>query len=249
MSHDVSLPRAPKPRTAEPGDYAAGGESPGDLGRAPRRHGSVARQLVAPSIAKMPPRARRASRRGATSTCPTCVTPADVPRRLPQRPRLPRRVPVHARRPADDVPRQASGRCACSPASARPSRPTRASTTCSQQGQTGLSTAFDFPTLDGLRLRLAALARRGRHVRRRGRHAPRHGGAVRRHPARQGHDVDDDQRPGDRPARVLRRARRQARHRRARRSAAPSRTTASRSSSRSTRGSSRRARRCASSPT
>ena len=80
------------------------------------------------------------------------------------------------------------------------------------QGQTGLSTAFDFPTLMGYDSDSPALARRGRHVRRRRRHAARHGGPLRRHPARRGHDVDDDQRPGDRAARVLRRARRHARH-------------------------------------
>ena len=76
------------------------------------------------------------------------------------------------------------------------------------QGQTGLSTAFDFPTLMGYDSDSPALARRGRHVRRRRRHAARHGGPVRRHPARPGHDVDDDQRAGHRAARVLHRARR-----------------------------------------
>ena len=59
-----------------------------------------------------------------------------------------------------------------------------------------------FPDPHGLRLRLAALARRGRHVRRRRRHAARHGGPLRRHPARPGHDVDDHQRPGDRAPRA-----------------------------------------------
>ena len=42
-----------------------------------------------------------------------------------------------------------SGRCASSPVSAPPRRPTSASTTCSTHGQTGLSTAFDMPTLMG----------------------------------------------------------------------------------------------------
>ena len=43
----------------------------------------------------------------------------------------------------------ACGRCGSSPASARPRRRTSASATCSDHGQTGLSTAFDMPTLMG----------------------------------------------------------------------------------------------------
>ena len=43
----------------------------------------------------------------------------------------------------------ASGPCASSPASAPPSRRTSASSTCSSQGQTGLSVAFHLPTLYG----------------------------------------------------------------------------------------------------
>ncbi len=42
-----------------------------------------------------------------------------------------------------------SGRCASSPASAPPSRPTSAITSCSSKGQHGLSVAFDMPTLMG----------------------------------------------------------------------------------------------------
>ena len=42
-----------------------------------------------------------------------------------------------------------SGPCASSPASARRRTPTSASSTCSRQGQTGLSVAFDLPTLYG----------------------------------------------------------------------------------------------------
>ena len=58
---------------------------------------------------------------------------------------------------------------------------------------------------DGSRLRPPALARRGRARGRRDRHARRHGDAVRRHPARRGQRVDDDQRPRGDHARVLRR--------------------------------------------
>ena len=74
-------------------------------------------------------------------------------------------------------------------------------------GQTGLSTAFDMPTPDGARLRPPALARRGRGRGRRARHGRRHGDAVRRDPARRGHGLDDDQRPGGDHARLLRRRR------------------------------------------
>ena len=77
-------------------------------------------------------------------------------------------------------------------------------------GQTGLSTAFDMPTLMGYDSDHAALARRGRARGRRGRLARRHGDALRGHPARRRLDLDDDQLArGDRP-RVLRLRRRGA---------------------------------------
>ena len=79
-----------------------------------------------------------------------------------------------------------------------------------EQGQTGLSIAFDMPTLMGYDSDHAALARRGRPRGRRDRLARRHGDAVRRHPARRGLDVDDDQLAGGDPARVLRVRRRGA---------------------------------------
>ena len=63
-----------------------------------------------------------------------------------------------------------------------------------EQGQTGLSTAFDMPTLMGYDSDARARARRGRARGRRDRHARRHGGSLRRHPARRGHRVDDGQR-------------------------------------------------------
>ena len=75
-------------------------------------------------------------------------------------------------------------------------------------GQTGLSTAFDMPSLMGHDSDHAALARRGRPRGRGGRHARRHGDAVRRHRPRRGHGVDDDQRAGGDHARLLRRRRR-----------------------------------------
>ena len=78
---------------------------------------------------------------------------------------------------------------------------------------------------DGPRLRRPPLAGRGRPRGRRDRHARRHGDAVRRHPAGRGHDVDDDQRPGRDPARVLRVRGGGARASRATGSAARSRPT------------------------
>ena len=65
-------------------------------------------------------------------------------------------------------------------------------------GQTGLSTAFDMPTLMGYDSRPRALARRGRARGRRDRLARRHGDALRRDPARRGLDLDDDQLAGAR---------------------------------------------------
>ena len=116
-------------------------------------------------------------------------------------------------------------------------------------GQTGLSTAFDMPVADGPRLRPPALAGRGRARGRRGRHARRHGDAVRRHPARRGHRLDDDQRAGGDHARVLRRGRRARRASRPSSSAARSRPTSSRSTSPRRSGASRSTRRCGSSAT
>ena len=140
---------------------------------------------------------------------PDVLTPRRRPHPLPARPRA---CPGNSRSRAACSRRctaAASGRCACSPASARPSRPTSASSTCSRRADRPLH-RLRFPALDGLRLRPPRVARRGRHVRRRGRHAARHGGPLRGHPARPGHHVDDHQRPGDRAARVLRRARRRS---------------------------------------
>ena len=76
-----------------------------------------------------------------------------------------------------------------------------------ERGQTGLSVAFDFPDADGLRLRPSPLRGRGRQVRRRDLEPGRHGDAVRRHPARPGLDLDDDQRPGGDAVLLLRRGR------------------------------------------
>ena len=106
------------------------------------------------------------------------------------------------------------GRCACSPASARRRTPTGASSSCSTHGQTGLSTAFDMPTLMGYDpdhpRSLGEVGREGVAVA----SVDDMARPVRRHPARRGDDVDDDQRAGGRAARVLRRGRREPGRRR-----------------------------------
>ena len=79
-----------------------------------------------------------------------------------------------------------------------------------EHGQTGLSTAFDMPTLMGYDSDHAALARRGRPRGRGDRLARGHGDALLRDPARRGLDVDDDQLAGGDAARVLRLRRRAA---------------------------------------
>ena len=64
------------------------------------------------------------------------------------------------------------------------------------QGQTGLSVAFDLPTLMGYDSDDPHAPRRSRQVRRGRRLAGRHGDALRRHPARRGHHLDDHQLAG-----------------------------------------------------
>ena len=102
-----------------------------------------------------------------------------------------------------------------------------------------------FPDADGLRLRPSAVGGRSREVRRRDLEPRRHGDAVRRHPARPGLDVDDDQRAGGHPVLLLHRGRREAGRRQRRSCAARSRTTSSRSTWRSTRGAIPSSPRCA----
>ena len=72
-----------------------------------------------------------------------------------------------------------------------------------EHGQTGLSTAFDMPTLMGYDSDHARSLGRGRPRGRRDRLARRHGDALLRDPAERRVDVDDDQRAGGDAARVL----------------------------------------------
>ncbi len=111
-------------------------------------------------------------------------------------------------------------------------------------GGTGLSVAFDLPTLMGRDPDHPPVARRGGQVRGERDVAGRHGAAVRRHSAGRHHDVDDDQLAGADDFRDVPRRRRDSRAPTGRRSPARSRTTSSRSSSRRRNTSFRRARRC-----
>ena len=130
----------------------------------------------------------------------------DARPRLRRRPRLPRRVSLHARRLPHDVPRP--------PVDAPPNRRIRNRPRHQRALQVSPRAWADRP-LDGLRpsdahgLRLAAPARRGRgrEARRRHRHRPRYVRPVRRHPHRQGQRVPHDQPPGHCPAEFSARAR------------------------------------------
>ena len=111
-------------------------------------------------------------------------------------------------------------------------------------GQTGLSTAFDMPSLMGHDSDSPRALGRGRPRGRRDRHARRHADAVRRDRPRRGQRLDDDQRAGRDHARVLRRRGRGRRRARRSGSRARSRPTSSRSTSRRRSGASRSIRRC-----
>ena len=168
--------------------------------------------------------------------------------RLQPRHRLSGRVPVHTRRPGDDVPRPAlvdpavrrlrhargDERALQVPPEGGPARPLR---------------RLRPADAARLRLRRPALGRRGREGRRRHRHARRHGDDVRRHPARPGLDFDDDQRSGVRARRDVRGRRPEAGRAAGPRIAGPRRTTSSRSTSPAGPTSTRRSRRSASPPT
>ena len=154
-----------------------------------------------------------------------------------------RRVSLHARRPRDEVPRQA-----LDDAHVRRLRHCRGDQRALQvparQRQPGLSVAFDMPTLYGLRHRRSQGRRRVRHLRRGGLVAGRHGDPVRRHPARRGHHLDDDQQPGGDDLGDVPRVGGKARHAAGTSFAARCRTTSSRSTSPRRSTSSRRGPRC-----
>ena len=138
------------------------------------------------------------------------------------------------------------GRCGRSPASAPPTTPTRRFRYLIAQGQTGISTDFDMPTLMGYDSRRRAQRRRSRPRGRRDRQRRRHARSLRRDRSREDQRLDDDQPVGVDPARDVSRRRRRARLRPQASSRERFRTTSSKSTSRRRSGSTRRARRCAS---
>ena len=171
--------------------------------------------------------------------------PADVAAaRLRARPRRPGAASRSRAASTRRCTAAGSGRCASSPASARAEETNERFNYLLEHGADGLSTAFDMPTLMGHDsdhpLSLGEVGKCGVAVD----IARRHGDAVRRHPARPGHHLDDDQRAGRDPARLLRRWWARSRACRRRSSRARSRPTSSRSSSPRRSGSSRRGRAC-----
>ena len=123
----------------------------------------------------------------------TCADADECPARRPRR--------VSRSRAASIRPGIAAscGRCASSRASAAPSDTNERFKFLLEHGQTGLSTAFDFPTLMGYDSDHPRSEGEVGKTRRRDLEPRRHGDAVRRDSARPGLDVDDDQRPGDHP--------------------------------------------------
>ena len=115
--------------------------------------------------------------------------------------------PARSRTPAASIPTAIAagrGRCASTPASARPRRRTAASATSSSSGQTGPVVAFDLPTQMGYDSDdPMAVGEVGRD-RRADRLDRRHGAAPRRDRPRRGLDLDDDQRHRRDPAGAVR---------------------------------------------
>ena len=201
-----------------------------------------------PSTSPASPRSSARTTR-ATSPTPgsrsrTSTTTSDVAAGLEERLGRAGRVPVHARRAPGHVSRPHVDDA--------PVRGLR-----ERQGDQRALPLPDRPRLDGPldglrpadparpRLRRPALRGRGRPHRRRDRHDRRHAPRLRRHPARRGLDVDDDQRARRGAAAALRAGRRGAGRARPSSCAARPRTTSSRSTSRAGTSSTRPSRRCA----
>ena len=113
-------------------------------------------------------------------------------------------VSVHARHSPHGLPRQAVDDAPVRRLRQR-GRHERALQVPARPWPDGTVDGIRLPDAHGLRLGSSAIVGRSRQDRRRHLEPRRHGGAVRRHPARQGVDVDDDQRPGDHSLGVLRR--------------------------------------------
>ena len=122
---------------------------------------------------------------------------------------MPGDVSVHARHPSHRLSRQAVDDAPVRRLRQR-ARHERAVQVPARARPDGAVHGVRLPDADGLRLGPSALGGRSRQDGRRDLEPRRHGSAVRRHPARQGLDVDDDQRAGDHPLGVLHRRRREA---------------------------------------
>ena len=159
---------------------------------------------------------------------------------------LPGEPPFTRGHPPDRLPHRACGRCACSRASARPRTRTRGSSQLLAAGQTGLSIAYDMPTLYGYDTddpeAEGEFGTCGVAVS----IAGRHGGPARRAAAGPHLDLDDDQLAGRADLGDVHRGGREAGRARGPRSRARPRTTSSRSSSPRRNSCSRPSRRCAS---
>ena len=130
--------------------------------------------------------------------------------RLPSRSRLSGRVSLTPAAFSATCTAESSGPCASSRASRAPTETNKRFKLLLEHGQTGLSTAFDMPTLMGYDADSPRGKGRSRKMRRLRLLARGHGGALRRHPARRSHDLDDDQRSGDRDPGHVPRGRRKA---------------------------------------
>ena len=117
-------------------------------------------------------------------------------RRLRARPRRSRRSTPTRAASTRRCTAASSGRCGSSRASAAPAQTNERFKYLLEHGGRRALGGLRPADADGPRLRPPAVARRGRQVRRRDLVAGRHGDALRRHPARRGHDLDDDQLAG-----------------------------------------------------
>ena len=113
-----------------------------------------------------------------------------------RRRRVPRAVPLHPGPLRLDVPLEAVDHADVRRVRHRRGHQRPLQGDPGRSGGTGLSTAFDLPTLMGRGLRRSAQRRRGRPGRGGHRHPGRLRGSLRRHRSLGDHHVDDDQLPG-----------------------------------------------------
>ena len=103
--------------------------------RARTHHEALVRDHLRQGVAKHPERKAALRDRPPASSSTPSTRPSPEPDGLRRAGRRARRAAVHARRPAHDVPRAASGRCASTRASPRPRSRTTATAPCSSRGR------------------------------------------------------------------------------------------------------------------